>query len=130
MGGTEVADPTTEFFEALRARGHEPRLRGATGMFRFELVEGKKIDRWLVSVQKGDVTVAHRGGEADCVLRVDRAVFDQLAAGELNGVVAALRGEFHFEGDWRLLVLFQRLFPGKDPSAAKRSRAGYSRPGS
>jgi hypothetical protein len=55
-------------------------------------------------------------------------VFDQLASGELNGVAAALRGEFQAEGDWRLLVLFQRLFPGKDPSAAKqKKRAGYAR---
>jgi putative sterol carrier protein len=123
-----VTDPTTEFFEALRTRGHDPRLRGATGTFRFELVEGKNIDRWLVSVHKGDVTVAHRGGAADCVLRVDRAVFHQLASGELNGVAATLRGEFQVEGDWRLLVLFQRLFPGKDPSAAKqKKRAGYAR---
>jgi ubiquinone biosynthesis protein UbiJ len=123
-----VTDPTTEFFEALRTRGHDPRLRGARGTFRFELVEGKNIDRWLVSVHKGDVTVAHRGGAADCVLRVDRAVFDQLASGELNGVAATLRGEFHVEGDWRLLVLFQRLFPGRDPSAAKqKKRAGYAR---
>jgi len=122
-----MTDPSTEFFEELRKREHEPRLRGATGTFRFELVEGKKIDRWLVKVSRGDVTVSRRGGTADCVLRADRALFDRLASGELNGVAAALRGEFHAEGDWRLLVLFQRLFPGKAPSAAKQKRAGYAR---
>lgn len=67
-----MGDPTAEFFEALRARGHDPRLRRATGAFRFELVDGKKIDRWRVSVAKGDLTVARRGGPADCVLRVRR----------------------------------------------------------
>jgi hypothetical protein len=122
-----VSDPSTEFFEGLRKRGHEPRLRGATGSFRFELVDGKTIERWLVTISRGDVQVSRRGGTADCVLRADRKVFDRLASGELNGVAAALRGEFHAEGDWRLLVLFQRLFPGKAPTAPKRARAGYSR---
>ena len=37
-----MTDPTTEFFEELRSREHEPRLRGATGTYRFELVDGKK----------------------------------------------------------------------------------------
>jgi putative sterol carrier protein len=122
-----AGDATTKFFEELRKREHEPRLRGATGTYRFELVDGKKIDRWLVTFSKGDVTVSRRGGTADCVVRADRALFDRLASGELNGVAAALRGEFEAEGDWRLLVLFQRLFPGKAPGTAKRSRAGYAR---
>jgi len=122
-----AGDATTHFFEELRKRQHEPRLRGATGTYRFELVDGKKVDRWLVTFSKGDVTVSRRGGAADCVVRADRALFNRLASGELNGVAAALRGEFEAEGDWRLLVLFQRLFPGKAPSVAKRSRAGYAR---
>jgi len=122
-----MTDPTAEFFEELRARGHEPRLRQAVGTFRFELAKGKTIDRWLVSVKKGDVTVLHRGGAADCIVRANRASFDRLASGELNGFVAVLRGELVAEGNWKLLVYFQRLFPGKAPSAPNRSRAGYSR---
>jgi putative sterol carrier protein len=122
-----VTDPTTQFFEELRERGYEPRLRQATGTLRFELAKGKTIDRWLVSLRKGDVTVSHRGGEADCIVRADRALFDRLASGELNGVAAVLRGELVAEGNWKLLVLFQRLFPGKPPSRPTRSRAGYSR---
>ena len=35
--------------------------------------------------------------------------------------------EFQAEGDWRLLVLFQRLFPGKPHTPRKRRRAGYAR---
>lgn len=122
-----LSDPTAEFFESLRRRGHEPRLRRATGTFRFELVDGKKIDRWHVSISKGDLTVSRRGGAADCVLRSDRALFDRLASGDLNGVAAALRGEFEAEGDWQLLVLFQRLFPGRASVARERLRAGYSK---
>jgi SCP-2 sterol transfer family len=122
-----MSDHTAEFFDSLRRRGYEPRLRRATGTFRFELLDGKQIDRWHVSVAKGDLTVARRGGAADCVLRMDRALFDRLASGELNGVAAALRGEFAAEGNWQLLVLFQRLFPGRASVAHKRKRAGYSR---
>lgn len=120
-------DPTTQFFEELRERGYEPRLRQATGTLRFELAKGKTIDRWLVSLRKGDVMVSHKGGDADCIVRADRALFDRLASGELNGVAAVLRGELVAEGNWKLLVLFQRLFPGKPPSRRTRSRAGYSR---
>ena len=122
-----VSDPTAEFFESLRRRGHEARLRRATGTFRFELVDGKKIDRWHVTLSKGDITVARRGGAADCVFRMDRALFDRLASGDLNGVAAALRGEFEAEGNWQLLVLFQRLFPGRASVARERLRAGYSK---
>ena len=121
-----MTDPTTEFFEELRSRGHEPRLRQATGTIRFELSKGKTIDRWLVSVKKGDVTVLHRGGAADCIVRANRTLFDRLAAGELNGVAAVLRGELVAEGSWKLMVLFQRLFPGKAPSPKKRAGAGPS----
>jgi len=122
-----MTDPTATFFEELRARGHEPRLRQATGTFRFELAKGKQVDRWFVSVAKGDVTVAHKGGAADCIVRAERALFDRLASGELNGVAAVLRGELVAEGNWKLLVLFQRLFPGRAPTAREKSRAGYSR---
>ena len=121
-----MMDPTTAFFEELRRRGHEPRIRQATGTLRFELTKGKTVDRWLVSIARGDVTVAHKGGTADCIVRADRALFDRLASGELNGVAAVLRGELVAEGDWKLLVLFQRLFPGKPPRARKQ-RAGYAR---
>ena len=121
-----MTDPTTEFFEELRARGHEPRIRQATGTLRFELVQGKAVDRWLVSMVKGDVAVAHRGGPADCIVRADRALFDRLASGELNLVTAVLRGELVGEGNWKLLVLFQRLLPGKPASAGRRARAGYA----
>ena len=76
-----AGDATTQFFEELRKREHEPRLRGATGTYRFELVDGKKVDRWLVTSSKGDVTVSRRGGAADCVVRADRALFNRLARG-------------------------------------------------
>jgi putative sterol carrier protein len=35
-----------------------------------------------------------------------------MAAGKVNAFAAVLRGAIKIEGDPRLLVLFQRLFPG------------------
>jgi putative sterol carrier protein len=112
-----MTDPTLDFFEELRQRGHEPLLETASGSFRFEIVDGKKVDRWLVVVDKGDVTVSHRGGTADCALRADKVDFDALARGELSAVAAVLRGTLTLEGNWRLFVVFRRILPG--PKAGK-----------
>jgi putative sterol carrier protein len=113
-----MTDPTSDFFEELRQRGHEPLLATASGTMRFEIASGKKVDRWLVVVDKGDLTVSHRGGTADSTLRGDKAAFDALARGELSAVAAVLRGVLTVEGNWRLLVVFRRILPG--PRARKR----------
>jgi hypothetical protein len=42
-----MIDATAEFFDALVERGHEPLLENATGTVRFDLKDGKKMDRWL-----------------------------------------------------------------------------------
>jgi putative sterol carrier protein len=39
-------------------------------------------------------------------------VFDRVASGEMNALVAFLRGALELEGDRWLLLPFQRLFPG------------------
>jgi putative sterol carrier protein len=118
---TPRPDPTARFFETLGEHSYEPLLRKATGSTRFDLVAGRKTDRWLVTVDKGDIAVTRQGGHADCVLRAQKAMFDKVAAGKLNAVAAVLRGDIQVEGDWRLLVRMQRLFPG--PRAARRRRA-------
>jgi putative sterol carrier protein len=116
-----MTDPTADFFEELRQRGHEPLLKTASGSMRFEIANGKKVDRWLVVVDKGDLTVSHRGGPADCALRAGKADFDALARGELSAIAAVLRGTLTVEGSWRLLVVFRRILPG--PKAGKRREA-------
>ena len=42
-----MANATTEFFEELSKRGHEPLLGTTTGSVRFDLVDGKKTVRIL-----------------------------------------------------------------------------------
>ena len=93
------------------------------GSVRFEIVDGRRTRRWLVTFDRGHVSVepARADAEADCLVRADRAVFEGLAAGKLNAVTALLRGDLVAEGDPRLLVRLQRLFPG--PRSARRSAA-------
>jgi putative sterol carrier protein len=113
-------DATTEFFHELGARGHEPLLEKATGTIRFELTNGKRRARWLVTVKKGDVTVSHANARADCVVRTDHELSNQIVTGEVNAMAAMLRGAITVEGKPELLVLFQRLFPGP-PGSRKQS---------
>ena len=88
-----MTDATTEFFEELAARGHEPALAKATGTLRIDLRDGgARAERWLITITKGDVAVSHRNAKADCVIRVDRTLFDRIASGETNAMAAFLRG--------------------------------------
>ena len=59
-GRRDMTDSTAEFFAELERRGHEPLLAKVKGTIRFDIVEGKKKARWLVSVDRGDVTVSRR----------------------------------------------------------------------
>jgi putative sterol carrier protein len=113
-----MTDTTTKFFEELEARGHDPRLEKVTATFRFDLQNGDKKNRWLVTVDKGDIAVSHRNAKADCVLRADKATFEGIAAGKVNAFAAVLRGTLRVEGDAELLALFQRVLPAP---ARKRS---------
>jgi putative sterol carrier protein len=114
-----MTDATTDFFEELAARGHEPRLARATGTVRFDLSNGKRTAHWVVTIKKGDLTLSQRNARADCVFRADRGVFDRVVKGELNAMAALVRGVMDVDGDPELLVLFQRLFPGP-PGATGR----------
>jgi putative sterol carrier protein len=113
-------DATTEFFEELGTRGHEPLLEKATGTIRFELTNGKRKERWLVAVKKGDVTVSHGNARADCITRTDQALFEQIVNGEENTMAAVLRGAIVVKGRPELLVYFQRLFPGPTKPGKRR----------
>jgi putative sterol carrier protein len=121
-----ATDPTARFFEELAARGEEPLLRKASGSTRFEIVDGKRTLHWLVSVDRGKIAVSQKNSSADCVIRTQKVVFDKAASGALNVVAAVLRGDMGVEGDWRLLVRMQRLFPSSPRSlrsAARRKRS-------
>jgi putative sterol carrier protein len=112
-----MPDATTEFFERLEERGHEPLLEKAKGTLRVDLTDNGRRARWLVEMSKGDIAVSHRNAKADCVIRLDKALSDRIVTGKENAVAAVLRGALAVDGNLQLLVLFQRLFPGPPPAA-------------
>ena len=118
-----MSDATAEFFGSLTQRGHVPMLEKAKGTVRFELVDGKRTDRWLLVVDKGDLAVSRRNARGDCTLRTDKALFDRIVDGKVNAAAAVLRGAVTIDGDMELLVQLQKLFPGP-PRRRRRSRNG------
>jgi putative sterol carrier protein len=114
----QSSDAIAEFFAELGQRGHEPLLENASGSARFDVTGGKRTERWLLTIDKGDLAVSRTNAAADCVVRVDRAAFERAVKGKFNLMAAALRGELTIGGDPRLLVLLQRLFPR--PSRLRR----------
>ncbi|MDI1466240.1 SCP2 sterol-binding domain-containing protein [Catellatospora sp. KI3] len=111
-----------EFFAALSRRGHEPLLRRTAGTIRFDIGPAAKPQRWLVTLDRGDISVSRRGGKADCVVQADAEVFEQIVTGRDNGFAAYLRGAVLATGRLELLQIFQRMFAGP-PAAARRSGA-------
>jgi putative sterol carrier protein len=116
-------DPTAEFFGGLVEHDRDPLLERANGTVRFDLRDGKRVDRWLLSLENGEVTVSRANRHADCVVRADKALFDKIAAGKANATAAVLRGAMTMDGEMKLMVLLQRVFPGP-PRRRARSRNG------
>jgi predicted lipid carrier protein YhbT len=109
---TGTVDTAAAFFEALGRRGHEPLLGKVTGRVRFDVEDRDRADSWLVTIQRGDVTVSHAAGDADCTMRGDRALLDAVASGRANAMSAVLRGALQCAGDVELFLAVQRVFPG------------------
>jgi|SRR5919109_1133427 putative sterol carrier protein len=120
-------DATSDFFDRLAQRGYEPLLRKLSGSVRFDISDGKRVERKYVAVDKGQISVSGRGPAGASIVRAERALFERVATGEVNPVAAVLRGELAIEGDWRLLVLIQRLFPGPPMTEPSRRAAGYAK---
>lgn len=104
---------TEGFFAELASRPHEPLLRAATGTIRIDLHRPGGTDRWFISIDRGDVTVSKRNRTADCRVALDAELFDRIASGETNALAALLRGQIAVEGNLELLIMFQRLLPGR-----------------
>ena len=118
-----MADLAQEFFEELGRRGREPLLAKIAGRVRFDVVDGSHTDSWLVSIDRGDVTVSREPGAADCTIRGDKALFDALAGGRRNVVSSVLRGALTCTGDVELLFAIQRIFPGPSRESQPRGDA-------
>ena len=116
-----MSDTLTDFLEGLAARGQEPLLATTTGRFCFELSDADGEGRRMVCIDRGHIDLVSGDIGADATIRASRATFERVATGEMNAMAAVLRGEIELEGDWELLVRFQRLFPSPGTSAATRA---------
>ena len=114
-----MTETTGAFFEALGQRGHEPLLEKISGSVRFEIVDGKRVERWLLTVDKGDVAVSRKNVRADCTLRADKDLFRRVTRGEVNAMAATLRGDIVLDGRFRA----PRPVPAASSRAATASPA-------
>jgi putative sterol carrier protein len=106
-----MADATAEFFKGLSTRGPEPLMGKTKATVRFDIADDGRTDHWLLGIDNGALDLSHSEGDADCVISADKASFDKVASGRTNAMAALLRGAIHVEGDPRLIVRVQRLFP-------------------
>ncbi|MFG1890290.1 SCP2 sterol-binding domain-containing protein [Micromonospora sp. NPDC049051] len=106
-----MADATTRFLEDLDRREYEPLLAKSSGSLRLDLHEGAQTTHWLLRIDRGRVRVSQDDREADTVVGVSPALFEDIAAGREGGVAAMLRGDVTVTGDLRLLLQVERLFP-------------------
>lgn len=103
---------TAEFFERL-PREDKARLIGPVrGTVRSELTDATGTEYWLLTIGPNGIHVALENRAADCVIRMDKELFEKIANGEANIMAATLRGEVAVEGEPDLVVAVQRLFPG------------------
>ena len=117
-----MSDATGDFFQELERRGHEPLVGMVSGSVRFELRDGKRTERWLLRIERGDVTVTRASSAAACTIAADKSFFDRICRGEVNAMAAALRGALVCTGDADLLLAIQRLFPSPPRPVASGAR--------
>ncbi|MEU4336300.1 SCP2 sterol-binding domain-containing protein [Micromonospora lupini] len=102
--------------------GRRPDLPATTaGTLRLDMRGEGCTDHWYLTVADQHVRVTRSADDADLLVRADRAVFDQLATGQLHLAEALLRNELTVRGDMALLMLLRRIFPG--PAGARHPRA-------
>lgn len=105
---------------------HEPSLANASGTVRFDVVDGDRTERWLLTVTQGSLAVSRRNARADVTLRAPRRLFEQLVRGKANATASFLRGALQIEGDVELIVLVQRLLPRPRDARSKGRAAGWA----
>jgi putative sterol carrier protein len=105
-----VTDATAAFFDGLRERDYQPALAHKSGVVRIDVDDGGRSERWFVAIDDGTVKVSKRNQAADSTVRIGKQLLERVVTGEANPFTAVLRGAASVEGDWNLLLVFQRLF--------------------
>jgi hypothetical protein len=107
-----VATVVQQFFDGLAVGGFQPVLRHVSGTVRCDLARDRQTDHWLVRIDRGNVSVSREDVPADCVIRTDEETFGRLVTGEVNALVAVLRGMAVVEGSEELILALQHMLPG------------------
>ncbi len=105
-----MTSPTEAFFDKLRHTARIPSMAKVNGSIRFEVTDGKKVEKTRIDVVRGNVTVGEPTGDAQCWIYVHRDVLDALCTQEAQPMTAYLRGALVAKGDAAMLVLMRRLF--------------------
>jgi hypothetical protein len=114
-----MSDSIKQFFDGLAERGHDPALASVTGSVRFDVLDKDRTEHWVVQISKGDLTVSHKNAKADAGIRLARSVLEGCIGGTVNTMAAYLRGLIGVDGDFALMILFDRLFPGPPDSTGR-----------
>jgi len=117
----QPTDAIAQLFDRVSHLGRVDLLNEVTGSLRFDVAQDEQVvDQWTILAHNGQLSVEHRGGDADCVVSLDRQLLAGMAGGQANAMTALLRGDMMVTGDVQLLVLLERLLPG--PAAARGPR--------
>lgn len=122
-----MTTPTDQFFDDLDRRGREPLLTRVSATIRFDITDGEQTEHRLIRIDHGDIRVAVGNEPADCVIRAERAVCDDVVSGRTSALAALLRGAAAVEGDMEVMVLAQRLFTGSQSVPSRRSAVAAGR---
>jgi SCP-2 sterol transfer family len=126
-----MATVVEEYFGTLARQGFQPTLRHVAGTVRCDLVRGGQTGHWLVRIDRGHLSVSNEYAPADCIIRTDEDTFGRIVTGEVNPLVALMRGMAAVDGDEELILALQRMLPGPPqqpcpPSAASGAASGRS----
>ncbi len=126
-----MASVVEEYFAALARQGFQPALRHVAGTVRCDLVRGGHTDHWVVRIDRGHLSVANEYAAADCIIRTHEDTFGRIVTGEVNPLIALMRGMAAVDGDEELILALQRMVPAPPqqpcpPSAASAAASGRS----
>jgi len=65
--GKTRTDATGAFFGDVSTRGRIDVLGSTAGTIRFDVSDPTGVERWYVTIARGEVTVSHRNARADAV---------------------------------------------------------------
>ncbi|AEB45624.1 MULTISPECIES: SCP2 sterol-binding domain-containing protein [Micromonospora] len=121
-----MSESVRAFFDDLTHSGGRM-LRKVSGSVRFDLAHPRGVDHWLVTIDQGRITVSQGGAvEADTVIGADETLFLRMAHGEIKPLSAWLRNDFTADGEFRFVIMLERLFA--PPKGARHPRVAAMLP--